>query len=203
MSAQNTYAALLNLLGEAYLDNEKNFMAGGDETVKFLQAYLAVTPATDDPLEPIIRRVLFEWLQGASPENQAALDYLDNLASTIKNTPIPTASPTGAAHYLKVHFQKKAAGILALRLAKQTLMAHWRVMATLFYLEYCALPEFNPALIRFINTTPNNEWQQAAMNVLRSINDPDIKDKIKAEKIWLEGQKNVLYEQLHLILVSP
>lgn len=198
MSANNIYEALLTSSGPDYLENEKAFMSSGNEAIKILQA----KHKFQDPLVPLIQHVLLEWLDGSSPENEAALNYLDNLPDAIKKTPIPNPSPTGAAHYLKVNFQKKAAGILAVRLAKQTPMPHWRIMATLFYLEHCAIHELNPALIRFINTTENDEWRAEALSVLLSTKDPDIKNKIKAEERWLDSQNSSLDQSLRALLAT-
>lgn len=199
MSAPNIYEALLTSSGTAYLENEKTFMASGDEAAKFLQTNYTFA----DPLAPLIGRVLLEWQHGAAPENNAALNYLDKLPDAIKKTPLTAPSPTGAAHYLKVNFQRKAAGILAVRLAKQTPMPQWRLMATLFYLEYCSVHELNPALIRFINTTENDEWRKEALNVLLATKDPTIREKIKAEERWLNSQQGSLDDSLHAFLVSP
>lgn len=198
MSAQNIYETLLMSSGTAYLENERKFLASGNEAVKFLQT----DHTSDDPIAPVVRRVLLEWLEGSSPANLAALNSLDSLPDAIKNTPIPAPSPTGVTHYLKVNFQKKAAGIFAVRLAKQTPMAHWRLMATLFYLEHCAIHELNPALIRFINTTNNDEWQKEALDVLLSTNDPNLKEKIKAEELWFASQNGLLDHSLHALLVT-
>lgn len=199
MSAQNNYETLLTSSGTAYLENEKAFMDSSNEAAKMLQP----DHSSNDPLNLVIARTLGEWKQGLSPENNAALNYLDNLPNAIKKTPLPTPSPTGAAHYLKVNFEKKAAGILAVRLAKQTPMPHWRLMATLFYLEYCAAQELNPALIRFINTTDNDEWRKEALNTLLSTQDPHLKEKIKAEELWLNSQNGFLNGSLAAILASP
>ncbi len=137
-----------------------------------------------DPVARLIARVILDWFEGSAQDYQAALDYLDYVPRRLARTPIGNPSPLGVAAYLTQHFGARVVDLLAVRLVKGTDWPHWRVMAVLFYLRDHARPSITEVLLRFAAGTQNDEWRGAAIDAIRAAQDPDLRAKIEAERVY-------------------
>lgn len=172
------FEAVVVSTGQTYLSAERELLKGGQPALATLHRNLRHS----DPMTQFIANTLLNWMQGGGQEIEAALSYLDNLPKRLAPTPIPTPSPLGVASFLEKHFGPRVTDALALRLVKQTDWPHWRVMGVLFYLMNQRVASTTPALVRFAAETENEEWRKAAIDALKAITDPNLRDKIAAER---------------------
>jgi hypothetical protein len=135
-----------------------------------------------DPIDRLLAQVLLNWTGAQGADYQAALDYLDYLPARLARTPITSPSPSGIAAYLRLHFESRVADLLALRLVKGSDWPRWRMMGVLFYLEERKLPATTEALIRFAEEARDPEWASKAVQVIRAVEDPELRAKIAAER---------------------
>lgn len=191
-SMDETFALAVLSHGQDYVRAEKSLRDGGDSAKATLKKNL-VNP---DPVTRLIALVLFEWMEGAKPENQKALDYLDGLPKRLARTPVTMPPPDGVAIELKNRFGGRVAEVLAMRLVKGTDWPRWRSLAVILYLQDQALPSTTAPLIRFASDTNDDTLRNAAVEAIKSVHDPEIRAKITAEKLRLAVQDRVLPEGL-------
>ena len=173
--------------GQEYLAAE-SALRNSPESVAVLRANLQ----NADPIARLIATVLLDWKEGRAPEYQQALDFLEALPKRLAKTPVGMPPPTGVAADLAERFGSRIAGLIAVRLVKESPAPHWRVLTYVFYLESQALPETTPALIRFAAESENPKWRSAAIQAISKIRDPHLKDKIAAERARLQAEQKLL-----------
>lgn len=191
-----TFALAVLSNGQDYVRAEKTLRDGGDSAKATLQKNL-VNP---DPIARLIAQVLLEWMGGAKPEDQKALDYLDGLPKRLASTPLTMPPPDGVAAELKNRFGGSVADLLAMRLVKGTDWPRWRSLAVIQYLQNEDLPSTTAPLIRFAADTKDDSLRNAAVAVLKNANDPELRAKINVEKLRLAMQDRVLPEGLRAMV---
>lgn len=192
MKAQEAFSELLEATGKDFTASETSFLAYGNIAEKFL----ANVPDQNDPLFNLIRQGYLAWLTTSKQDIDGALAYVETLPKRLERTPVTQPPPTGVAAQLEKDYGVSPAYVFAIRLAKGAPMENWLVWASLFYINNVKLAELNPALIRFIGTTENDDWRAEALNAIKNSQDPDLKQKILAEEAWLKAQNKTLVHEL-------
>ena len=183
MTMENLIDRLLTASNDEYLDQEMKLRQGGAEAVLQLKARLN----DNDVFIRTYARTMINWIEGRSPNNDAALTYLDQLPEKIAKTPRKTPSPIGTASYLSLHFQASVADILAVHLIKRPNLPYWRTAAILYYLEAQKTHEINGILLRFISDTPNDDFRDFTLKIIDAIKDPQLDLKILQEEKRLKS----------------
>lgn len=164
--------------GPRYLQAEDQLRHGGTAAVDVVRRNLAHT----DPIARLIAKCVLDWLEGRGQPYQAALDYLDRLPERMAQTAARVPSPTGVAGYLNLHFGSQVADVLAMRLVKGSDWPHWRVAGVLFHLRDQKVFSTTSAIIRFAAETTNDAWMDLALEALTAIADPELAEKVAAER---------------------
>ncbi len=178
VTTQALFDSAVQSYGPAYVEAERKLRAGGTATEVVLRANLHHA----DPVARKIARVALDWLEGSAADYQAALDYLDSLPALDALTAAGVPSPLGAAGYLSMHFGAKVVDLLAVRVLKGNDWPHWRVAGVLFYLKEQARPSATEPLLRFAVETKNDEWRGWAIEAIAASKDPDLKNRLDAER---------------------
>jgi hypothetical protein len=178
--------------GKDYLDAEYHLRKGGAAALDTLQQ----NRDHPDPVARLMVECLLAWMQGTAREYQKALDYLDRLPQELAGTCAPFPSADGVAGSLSEWFGSRVADFLALRLAKEIDWPRWRVVGILLYLEEQKLPSTTSAVIRFASETHSNEGRECAIDILRAIADPELKQKLAIERKRLDDLDKKLPKDL-------
>lgn len=141
-----------------------------------------------DPVAPLFRSVLQEWIENNPSDYPSALGYLDSLPQRLSRTPVTQPSPSGVAAFLTKHHEDRVTGLLAWRLLKSTDWPDWRTAGVLLYLEQQRDPRTTAALLRFLGRTENDQWRDFATDAVRAFGDVDLKAKLVAEREYHEKQ---------------
>lgn len=185
---ENTFERAVSNYGVDYVRAENLLRSGGEDAKTTLRSNL-VNP---DPIAQLLARVLLELIEGTKPEDQKALDYLDNLPRRLARTPVTMPPPTGVATELKERFGDRAAEFLSMRLVKGTDWPRWRALGVILYLQDQRLTTTTAPLIRFAADTKDDSLRKAAIDAIKKIHDPDLQKKVAAERQRLEPQKRLL-----------
>lgn len=180
MPAKEALEKLMQATGDVFLEKEKAFMGDKNDAIAVLSQKQGVSDA--DAFVAIYKRMLLNWMQGRSPNNDLVLKYLDGLPGRFLRTPLPSPSPQPAAAYISHHYQDSVVDLLAVRLLKQPEMEDWRVSATLIYFEEQKAVAITDLLLRFISQTEHAQRLEFALETLDAINDPRLDEKILNEK---------------------
>lgn len=187
-----TFAEAVTAMGKDYLDAEKKLRDAGAAAGPALRAQ----ENHPDPVGRLLARCLADWVEGKAPNNDKALQHLDELPARKARTVMQVPSPSGTAAYLTKHFGASVVDCLALRLVKAVDWPHWRVMAVLLYLQQHKPPTATAALVRFVAETSNDEHRDLALQVLKEVDDPDLAAKIAFERARLAKVKKALPQGL-------
>jgi hypothetical protein len=174
--------------GREYLAAEQQLMQGGTYAAETLSKNLQ----HPDPLARLTAKVLLEWMEGKAPEYQAALEYLDYIPKRLAETPAGAPRPIGVANDLNERFGGRVAEFLALRLFKEADWPRWKILGVLFYLKEQHMVSTTEALIRFASDTQNDEWRKIAIEAINAAHDPDLQNKLAAERQRIEPEKRTL-----------
>lgn len=199
MTMQREFEKLLVISGEEYQQNETQFRQGGAAAVAELNTRLN----DSDTFTRLYAKTLLNWIQGHSPNNDAAIQYFETLPAALERTPIPSPSPLGAASYLSMHYQSTVIDLMSIHLIKRPDFPYWRTAAILFYLEEQKRPEVIDLLLRFVSETSNNELKDFALNAIDASQDPQLDTKILAEEARLKSKKLKLPEELKARISRP
>ena len=178
MNMENLIDSLLAASNDEYLDQEMKLRQSGADAVLHLKSRLN----NNDVFIKIYARTMINWMEGHSPNNDAALIYLDKLPEKISNSPRKSPSPIGTASYLSLHFQESVTDILAIHLIKRPNMPDWRAAAILYYLEAQKTQEITSILLRFISDTHNDDFRDFTLKIVDAIKDPQLDVKILQEE---------------------
>lgn len=181
---ENLFDSLLKVTGEKYLEKEQQLLIGGEKSISVLKLNLN----SNDSFTRIYAKTMLEWMEGYSPNNNAAISYLDTLLENISGTAITSPSPVGAASYLSLHFHASVTNILAVHLIKLPDLPYWRIATVLIYLEEQKPQEITEILLRFITESSDDELVDTALDAIDAINDPQLDSKILQEEIRLKLQ---------------
>jgi hypothetical protein len=174
----------LGSAGPAYLRAERELLARGTAAAEAFRAGRRYP----DPVGRLLAEVLLGWSEGQAPEYQQALDYLEALAKFTRTSVMRVPPISGVAAELTRRFGDRAVDLLLLRLLKEGGLPDWRVVSTLLYVKEHASPRATEALVRFAADTPNQRWRSVAVEVVASIADPALPDKIAAERRRVEAR---------------
>ncbi len=171
--------------GAEYLAAESELRKATPESLPVLRA----NTAHSDPIVRLFAAFMLDWIEGRATEYQQALDFLDGLPKRLAKTPVTTPPATAVAADLAEQFGSRIVRLIAVRLVKETNAPEWRVLTYIFYLESQRVPESTAALIRFAAETPNAKWRSFAIKAIRCFNDPDLRNKLGAERARLEAEQ--------------
>ncbi len=180
---------------EAYLDAEKQLRAAGTAAVGELRRH----QADAEPIACLFADTLIPWIEGASPDNDAALAYLDELPVRIARTPAGTPRADGIPWYLRRHYQDRVVPIMALRLVMVPSLPRWYALGVASYLGEQRNRTATSALVRFAVETrepaglgrprprspADEERWRLAVDAIKEIADPDLRSKLEAERACL------------------
>lgn len=202
MSIQEIYSKLSETTGKDYLGLEAAFISESDSAKQFLTN--AAHPETNhDPLATLMHDAYTAWFTSSKKDIDDTLSYLEQLPAEIAKTPVPVPPPTGVAAQLESDYGQSPANLLALYLAKDVPMPDWQIWATLFYLKSLKQSSTNPALIRFVDNTEKEDWQELALETLKSSKDPQLIQKLSTEANWLGLNKQQLNPSQRNLLKAP
>lgn len=170
---------------QVYINAEETLLNGGQAAVITLQKQVQ----SPDPIACLIAKTLLKRIQNQAPEQQKALDYLEHIPKRLAKTPRGKPSPQGVANDLNENFGDLVLDILSLRLVKQTEWPAWQTKGVLFYLRDNNKASTFSALIRFAAETKNKEWQELVINILKTGNDKNLKEKLTFERKRIENMK--------------
>lgn len=183
MPMENLIDSLLLVTGQEYLNKETLLRQGGNQAISALKARLH----DKDTFTTFYANTIINWMEGRSPNNDAALLHLDRLPAKLAKTPIITPSPSGTAAYLNLHFQSSVTDILAVHLIKLPDLPYWRTAAVLLYLEEQKSQKVTDVLLRFISKTIDDDFKNIAIATIDKTNDPLLDAKILQEEIHLKS----------------
>jgi len=174
--------------GQVYLEAEQKLRNAESEALPMLRANLQ----NQDPIIRLFASVLVNWIEGRSPDNQAALDYLEYIPKRAAETPLGVPPPDGVAAELTYRFGARVVDLAAVRLVKETNGPQWRTESFLLYLAEHKSPSATAALIRFAADTQNTKWQDIAVETIKQTDDRDMRLKIASERQRLQKLNRVL-----------
>lgn len=199
MSMEQLIDSLAKATGEEYIEKEAQLRQGGATSISALKEKLN----DNDSFTRIYANTMIEWIEGRSPNNNTAINHLDNLPEKISRTPRLSPSPMGTADYLSLHFQESVTKILAIHLIKLPDLPYWRTAAILLYLEQQKPQEITDILLRFITETSDDDFRDTALSTIDVINDPHLKSKILEEQARLKSLGLSLPQSLKKRLSEP
>ena len=184
MNAKQLLDTALQAEDRAYLVAEARLRAAPD-AVPELRARLQ----SADYFERAFCKVMLDWIEGRAQENDAALAYFPAIAEEKKMTPAVSPRPAIVARDLSLRFSGRVAEFLAIRLTKELDWPQWQVTGVLLYLTEQRQPATAAALVRFAADQRREAWHQMAITALKAMNDPAIRDKVRAERLRREAMK--------------
>jgi hypothetical protein len=187
MDAQ--FSDAVNKHGADYLKAEQALRNGGTTASATLRKNLNHA----DPVARIIARCLLDWNEGRAPQYQEALDYLDRLTKRLARTPVTKPPPTGVAAELNERFGDRVIDFLAVRLLKERDdWPDWKVGTVLFYLKDQKSSAITALLLRFGAETTDARYRTATVDVVKALNDPQLRAKVAAERVRFQAQQKIL-----------
>jgi hypothetical protein len=156
-----------------------------------------------DPVGRLIAAVVLESAGATGDDFTKATEYLDRAERRFAETVAGTPPVRGIVDNLSRTFDGRLADFLALRLVKESEPPPWRALVTLAYLERHPSPTANDAVIRFAARTEAPELQQVAAQVLAKSGDPDLAQKLAAERERLAPAGRALPPALATLASAP
>jgi len=183
MSMDSLIDSLLVVTGQDYIDKEIQLRQSGSQAISALKTRLN----GKDVFARFYSKTIISWMEGLSPNNDAALKYLEELPTKLAMTPVTNPPPSGVAAYLTLHFQSSVSGILAVHLIKLPELPHWHTAAILLYLEELKSQEVTGILLRFVSETTNDDYKDVVLSTIDATSDPQLDSKILQEEIRLKS----------------
>jgi hypothetical protein len=156
-----------------------------------------------DPVGRLMAAVLLESTEAAGDDFRKATEYLERAERRFSETVAGTPPVRGIVDNLSRTFEGRLANFLALRLVKESEPPPWRALVTLAYLERHPSPTANDAIIRFAARTEAPELQEVSAQVLAKSGDPDLAQKLAAERERLARAGGALPPALATLPSAP
>lgn len=178
---------------ESVADAFRRALVAEDEAyLRWEEQLLEAAPDAEPPLELVesepmggLLGELMEAARRGGDDFEQANAYLDKVAARAARTAMRVPRADSVAEKLTARFGDRLTAFLALRLAKESALPDWRVMATLGYLDRHKTPAVTEALIRFAARSKVPRQQALAATVLRGLGDPALAQKLAAERTRL------------------
>jgi predicted solute-binding protein len=174
---ENLLQMLIESVGEAYLNAERQAITQAESAVPVLQD--AMKNAT--PLTKLIIQVVLERISG-NQTFEKCLNYFDEVEQRTAKSIIGTPPPDGVSRYLWRNFQGSLTSLLSVYLIKlNSIWANWKVLSVLLYLDNFHNETSADVLLSFISRTNNERYLNFAVESLVEIGDVSVLNKIISE----------------------